>query len=102
MGRLVPKTVDVRRKQTCVSVIKALLKICCSNYKGYFQFTSHRITTRNIGYMVQLPKVRLEFGRRSFRFEGAKNYNRLTLELRKENNLLVFNRLFNVYRNVLL
>lgn len=45
----------------------------------------HNINTRNNECSVNLPKVKLEFGRRSFAFQGALVYNTLPRHLRSLN-----------------
>lgn len=66
-----------------------------------FMILPVKFLTRGIS-PAQLPKVRLEFGRRSLRFEGAKIYNSSFLELGKDNNLLVLNRGLKRYFNFIL
>ena len=39
--------------------------------------------TRNNGYKVILPKIRLEYSRGAFYYMGAKLYNSLPLDTRK-------------------
>ena len=41
-------------------------------------------TTRNNRYLLRLPKVKLELARNGFFYSGAKIYNKLPLELRKD------------------
>ena len=50
--------------------------------KGYFTNTEHNINTRNNGSSIKLPKAKLEFGRRSFAFQGAQVYDTLPRHLR--------------------
>ena len=40
----------------------------------------------------ELPSIRLEFGKKSFRFQGAKIYNDLPLEIRESPNAADFRR----------
>ena len=43
----------------------------------------HNTMTRNNGYKVILPKIRLENSREAFYYMGAKLYNSLPLDTRK-------------------
>lgn len=51
----------------------------CDKFKGYFTINQHGINTCNKDLLLQLPRVKLEFGRKSFKFQGAKCYNELPL-----------------------
>ena len=77
-----PKIVNLIRNKLVL-----LLKRCCSNLEGYFQLIDHVTQTRNNGFLLRLPKTRLEFGKKAFKFEGAKVYNSLPLYIRKENDV---------------
>ena len=95
-----PKIVNLIRKQACVTIKKILVNECCSNLGGYFQLIDHVIQTRNNGFLLRLPKTRLEFGKKAFKFEGAKVYNSLPLYIRKENDVRKFKNYVKVYFNV--
>ena len=62
----------------------------CTPFKGYFTKTEHNINTRNNGCSLKLPQAKLEFGRRSFAFQGALVYNTLPRHLRNLNSRLLF------------
>ena len=59
-------------------------------FKGYFTKIEHNINTRNNGCSLKLPKAKLEFGRRSFAFQGALVYNTLPRHLRNLNSRFLF------------
>ena len=52
----------------------------------------HRIDTRNNGNLIKLPRVKIEFGKKSFKFQGAKIYNNLPIDLREEEDIAIFKR----------
>ena len=59
--------------------------------KDYFQRLHHNaLNTRNIKKTVRLPKVKLDFARRSFYFLGASIFNLLPLSLRNINSRVLF------------
>ena len=58
----------------------------CSNFSNYFELTSHGKLTRNNGYIVKLPKLKLEYARGSFYYMGDKLYNELPREIRSTDN----------------
>ena len=95
-----PKIINLIKKQTCVVVKKILQNECCSNFESYFQSIDHTINTRNNGFLLHLPKTRLEFGKKAFKFEGAKVFNSLPLAIRKENYVRKFKRDVKIYFNV--
>ena len=66
----------------------------CSPMKNYFELNKHKKATRNQNHLLKLPKLRLELGRQTFSYTGAKLYNDLPLDLRKQSN-------FNVFKNSL-
>ena len=65
---------------------KCLDNDVCDNFKNYFQLQEHSINTRNNRNILVIPKMRTEFGKKLFMYMGAKVYNELPLEIRKERN----------------
>ena len=51
---------------------------------GFYELKVSKVNTRNNGYMVKLPKTKLEYGHLSLKFMGAKIFNDLLLEIRKQ------------------
>ena len=56
----------------------------CLLLNDLYELKVSKINTRNNSYMVKLPKTRLECGRLSLKFMGAKIFNDLPLEIRKQ------------------
>ena len=77
-------------RQSCQLVYDCLQDNVCTPYKGYFTKIEHNINTRNNGWSLKLPKAKLEFGRRSFAFQGALVYNTLPRHLRNLNSRFLF------------
>ena len=75
------------KKRACTIVKNCLIGKVCNNFKGYFTINEHSINTRNKNKLLKLPKVKLQFGKKSFKFQGAKVYNELPLSIRKCENL---------------
>ena len=50
------------------------------------------LNTRNNGNTVKIPKVKLDFARRSFYFLGASIFNSLRLSLRNINSRILFSK----------
>lgn len=71
-----------KKKKACKVVRKCLDNEVCDNLSGYFEINEHRINTRNQNSLLKLPKVMLEFGKKSFKYQGAKIYNDIPLEIR--------------------
>jgi len=70
-------------KQAVLLVRRCLEQNLCSNFNYYFSLGQHRQNTRNNNILVKLPKVKLEFAKNGFYFMGAKLYNSLPSEIRK-------------------
>ena len=56
----------------------------CTNFDNYFEIKTGGINTRNNNLFLKLPKVKLEFVKQSFYYLGAKIYNDLPIEIRRE------------------
>ena len=68
------KSVQVRsptmtnKPRAIVLVRKYIDGTTCSNFRNYFEIASHEKVTRNNGYILKLPKLRLEYARGSFSY----------------------------------
>ena len=71
------------KKKACVIVPKCLNDQVCAPFKNYFTVNIHSAGTRNQGLFLVLPKVRLEFMKRSFFYSGARLFNELPKETRE-------------------
>ena len=78
------------KRQSFQLVFDCLQDNVCTPFKGYFTKIEHNINTRNNGCSLKLPKAKLEFGRRSFAFQGAIVYNTLPRHLRNLNSRFLF------------
>ena len=79
------------QKRACCFVFDCLNGTACFPFKDYFQRLHHNaLNTRNNGKSAKLPKVKLDFARRSFYFLGASIFNSLPLSLRNINSRVLF------------
>ena len=79
------------QKRACCFVFDCLNGTACFPFKGYFQRSHHNaLTTRNNGKSAKLPRVKLDFARRSFYFLGASIFNSLLLSLGNINSRVLF------------
>ena len=62
----------------------------CDIFNHYFKLNEHIKDTRNGDTLLLLPEVKLEFERKGLYFYGAKLYNELPRELRKQETFLTF------------
>ena len=62
----------------------------CFPFKDYFQRFHSALNTRNSGKTARIPKVKLDFARRSFYFLGASIFNSLPLSLRNIHSRVLF------------
>ena len=51
-------------------------------FDNYFEFLNTTVNTRNKSILLRLPKLKLENGRRSTKYLGAKIFNELPIEVR--------------------
>ena len=82
----IPSAIEQVKIHSCDLVKKCLDKKVCESFRDYFQLTTHGKFTRNGGSLLVLPKIRLEYARGSFKFSGAKLFNELPLEIRRQVN----------------
>ena len=52
-------------------------------FENYFEFLNTTVNTRNKNTLLRLPKLKLEYGRRSTKYLGAKIFNDLSIEVRR-------------------
>ena len=64
-------------------VHKCLNGQVCVPLKNYFTLNKHSAGTINQGLFLVLPKIRLEFMKRSFVYSGARMFNELPKETRE-------------------
>ena len=64
----------------------------CRNFKNYFEIAKHTKNTRNSGFLLKLPKLKLEFSRSSFYYMGATLFNGLPRSIRMIDDLEDFKR----------
>ena len=62
----------------------------CDSLKDHFILNNHARVTRNNGFIATLPKVKTEYGRRSFAFMGARIFKELPLNIRKTDDIKSF------------
>ena len=78
------------QKRACCFVFDCLNGTTCFPFKDYFERFHNALNTRNSGKSARLPKVKLDFARRSFYFLGASIFNSLPLSLRNINSRVLF------------
>ena len=71
------------KKKACLLVFDCLKGNVCSPFKDYFNLLIHDFNTRNSGTIIALPKVKLDFARKSFYFLGASAFNSLPLKIKQ-------------------
>ena len=76
----------------CTFVRNCLDGNTCKSFENYFEINTHKIGTRNNNKLIKLPFARLEFGKKAFKFQGAKIYNELPLTIRNSPSLAEFQR----------
>ena len=80
-GNLRIKSIESRMMVNACSFVKQCLDgKSCESFQNYFQINKHSKGTRNSNKLLKLPSVKLKFGKKSFRFQGAKIFNELPLQ----------------------
>ena len=77
------------KRQSCQLVFDCLQDNVCTLLMDIYKI-KHNSNTRNNGCALKLPKAKLEFGRRSFAFQGTLVYNTLPRYLRNLNSRFLF------------
>ena len=62
-----------------MSLKKCLNGEVCEIFDNFFQIRTHEKTARSNGFLLQVPKVRLQFIKSCFRSMGVKFYNSLLI-----------------------
>ena len=78
-----PSIENFLKKKACLFVFDCLKGNVCSPFKDYFNFLIHDFNTRNSKTTIALPKVKLDFARKSFYFLGASVFNFLPLKIKQ-------------------
>ena len=86
----VPSIYNLIKCNACCTVRRCLDKNTCSPFKQYFEINGHERETRNQNLLLKLPKIKLEKGRQSFSYAGAKLYNDLSRLIRQEKSFSKF------------
>jgi len=77
-----PSAENLIKRKSSQFVFDCVQNNVCTPFKTYFERSLHSKNTGNNSLSVKLPKVRLEFGKKSFHYQGAKIFNELPIEFR--------------------
>ena len=61
LGEPMTLTFNLIKKHAVMRVEKCLSVGVCSSFRNYFQKLEHKVSTRNNGKLLKIPKVKLEF-----------------------------------------
>ena len=82
LGEPMTTIFNLIKKRAFLRVEKCLTVGVCSSFRNYFQKLEHKVSTRNNGKLLKIPKVKLEFARSGFFFMDARIFNCLPMEVR--------------------
>ena len=71
------------KKRACEFVVFCL-NTNIEQYRDYFEFTNHERITRNNGFLLRMPNLKLEYARKSVKYSCCRIFNNLPLDLRKK------------------
>ena len=86
---------SIRNKRCVLEVFKDLNGLSPHAYYNYFIKVNHDHSTLANKKDVILPKVRSESGRKTFSFQGAMIFNKMTDEMKSQASMLRFKTLCN-------
>ena len=93
------KTVrELVKKRICLQVYKCLNGNTCDVFENYFKLMKNN--TRNKNCLIHLEKIKLESCRKSFFFNGAKQFNSMPVEIRSAESKNKFLKLYKEFFNV--
>ena len=93
IGGHVPSIANERLKHAALLVRKCLDENVCENFHGYFSRNIHRVSTRNNGLTLHVPRVKLEVANASFFSMGVRIFNSLPIEIRQVDDFNGFRKL---------
>ena len=79
--------VDSRKQRICLFVHKVITGEINEPFENYFEILNKSVNTRNKNILLRIPKLKLEYGRRSTKYLGAKIFNDLPINIRGVNHL---------------
>jgi hypothetical protein len=88
------------KKHSVILVKKCLNNEVCESFLTFFTIRNHEINTRNNGFLLQVPRVRLQLAKFGFRSMGVKIYNKLPIEHRQTESSTTFRKLVTDYFKV--
>lgn len=89
--------INLVERRSVLIVRKCIDGLMCDDFSNYFQFIKHTKRTRNNGYFLKIPRVKLEFARSGFFSMGVKNFNSLPIEIRQTESFRDFKKLCDTY-----
>ena len=81
LGEPMTPIFNLIKKCAVLRVEKCLSVGVCLSFRDYFQKLEYKVSTRNNGKLLKIPKVKLEFARSGFFFMGARIFNSLLMEV---------------------
>ena len=86
----IPANESAIKKKVCIFVFDCLQNNVCDPFITYFEKMAHVQNTRNNNLMVKVPKMKTEFGQKSFSVTAANIYNNISISARKLDSGVLF------------
>ena len=83
----------LQRRRLYEQVFKCINGNVCNTFTNYFDVMTNN--TRNCNKLIRVPFIKLECCKKSFRFAGATEFNKLPIKIRNASTLNEFTLLFN-------
>ena len=86
----IPTIECAMKKEVCTFVFDCLQDNVCDPFKSYFERKQHSQNTRNNNLAVKVPRMKTEFGRKSFSVTAANTYNKVPILARQLDSRVLF------------
>ena len=76
-------SIDMLFKKRACEFVAFCLTTEIEQLKGYFELIQHQRSTRNNGFLIRVPNMKLEYARKSVKYSCCKIFNALPLDIRR-------------------
>ena len=68
---------NIIKRNVLIEVFKCVNILAPTNFCNYFERRNHSMATRRNNSLLELPKLKTEIGKKSFKYQGSLLYNKL-------------------------
>ena len=94
IGAPIPKREEILKKKMCLFVHRCINKNNVPNtFEDYFKFKNTTMSARSNGNKLEMPRIKLEAARATFKYQGINLFNSLSKDVRIETDFNRFKQL---------